>query len=174
MTRLAKVDELMATKQWSEAAQLCEALMAEGLVYPARDGLLEKAAIAYQQMGAREKELKAMKLVNELSSDALFALKPLMEQAKTDQDWEAMLTYANKWLSIQPLQAYGHEQLAEAAMKLERPKQALSSLQSLRSLGPADPAGLSLKLAQNALEARRCGGCETCGARSSRNRSPVS
>ncbi len=147
MSRLAKVDELMAAKQWSEAAELGEALISEGLVYPARDGLLESVAIAYQQLNQHEKELAAMKQVNDLSSDALFALKPLIEQAKADQDWQAMLKYADKWLAIQPLQAYGHEQLAEAAMNLEQPQRALSALQSLRSLAPADPAALSLKLA---------------------------
>ncbi len=39
-----------------------------------------------------------------------------------------MLNYADKWLAIQPLQTYGHEQLAEAAMHLGKPEQALHAL----------------------------------------------
>ncbi len=146
--QLAEIGELRRAEQWEELVARGETLVSLGLRYPARDGLLESLALAYQQLNDREKELATLKQVDELSSDALFALKPLIEQSQAAEDWQSVFDYANKWIAIQPLQPFGHERLAEAAMHLDQPALALTALRTLRELSPPDPAALSLKIAQ--------------------------
>ena len=145
------VDEassLIKAGQWEEAKDSLQNLIDTGVVYPERDGPLEQLASVYRELDETEKERETLKLVDANSSDSLPALTRLIELARDKEDWESVLTYANKWIAIQPLLSTGHEAIAEAAIKLEKHVDAAKALQALSKLQPVDPANIDLRLAQ--------------------------
>lgn len=145
------VDEassLIQAERWEEAKATLQNLMDAGVVYPERGGPLEQLASVYRELDETEKEWETLKLVDANSSDALQALTRLIELARDKDDWESVLTYANKWIAIQPLLPIGHEALAEAAIHLDKHVDAAKSLQALSNLQPVDPASIDLRLAQ--------------------------
>lgn len=140
--------ELVNAKKWSEAKAPLERLVELGVVFAQRDGPLEQLAMVYRELGESEKEKETLRRINLISSDSLTTLSRLIELAKQDNDWDAMLTYGEKWLAIQPLLATGHESVIEAATELKRSDVAVRSLLALTQMNPIDPAGLDLRIAK--------------------------
>jgi tetratricopeptide (TPR) repeat protein len=147
----ALIDEantLVKSKSWKEAQVPLEHLIKLGVVYGERDGPLEQLAMVYRELGKQEQELSTLQQLNTLSSDSLPTISRLIELARTANDWQSVLKYANKWLAIQPLLPAGHEAVAEAAEKLNHDADAATSLLALSKLQPVDPAGIDLRLAK--------------------------
>ncbi|MGV3485643.1 MAG: tetratricopeptide repeat protein [Planctomycetaceae bacterium] len=145
---IEQASERIEAKQWREAQQPLEKLIELGIVYGERDGPLEQLAIVYRELQEPEKERSTLELINAHSSDSLDSLSRLIELARADGDWEAVLGYANKWIAIQPLLPTGHAAIAEAADKLGQHADAAAALLALSKLKPVDPAGIDLKLAR--------------------------
>lgn len=140
--------ELVDAKKWSEAKVPLERLVELGVVFAQRDGPLEQLAMVYRELGESEKEKETLRRINMISSDSLTTLARLIEFAKQENDWDAMLAHGEKWLAIQPLLVTGHESVIEAATQLQRSDVAVQSLLALSQMNPIDPAGLDLRIAK--------------------------
>ncbi|EMI45130.1 tetratricopeptide repeat protein [Rhodopirellula sp. SWK7] len=115
-----------------------------------RGGPMEMLALAYQQTGDVESEKRVLLKLIKRSSDALPALKRLIEMESIQENWGDVASFAEAVLAIQPLLPIGHETLANAGEKSDSPALAVAPLKALLSLEPIDPAGLNFRLA-NAL-----------------------
>ncbi|TWU10145.1 tetratricopeptide repeat protein [Allorhodopirellula heiligendammensis] len=137
-----------AAKQWEEAQAPLERLRELDAVTAERGGPLEMLADVYHATNQPQQERETLEIIVSLSSDALPALRRLMEMAVENQEWDQLSNYAGDVLSINPLLPTGHEQLARAADELDRPKDTVRSLRALANMDPVDPAALDFRLAQ--------------------------
>ncbi len=137
-----------SANQWEEARAPLERLRELGAVTAERGGPLEMLADVYRETDQPERECETLQKIVSLSSDALPALRRLMEMAVENEDWEQLSDYAGLVLSINPLLPTGHEQLAQAAEHLDRPADTVRSLHALASMDPIDPAAVDFRIAQ--------------------------
>ena len=136
-----------AAKRFELAKQPLEKLKSLGTMTGADGDPLEMLARVYRELDQAEAEHETLKEIISLSSNALPALRRLIELAREEQDWDLVAEYADKINSINPLQSDGHLALAEAAEESNRPIDVLRSLGALRHMDPVDPAGLDYRMA---------------------------
>ena len=110
---------------------------------------LRMLARCYSELGQIDEERKTLQRIIEMSSDALPALRRLIEMAKTDSQWDRINEYANKITAINPLIPDGHLALADAAEQLGKPGLAADALRTVGLMDPLDPAELDFRLATN-------------------------
>jgi tetratricopeptide (TPR) repeat protein len=138
----------LKAEEWDKAKAPLQRLVELGVIFDERDGPLEQLAIVYRELEEFEQEFKTLELINARSSDSLGSLSRLIDISQDKKDWKSMLTYAKKWLAIQPLLPTGHLAVLEAAEQLDQHEEASKALLALKRLAPIDPAGLDLKLAE--------------------------
>lgn len=138
----------LAAKQYKKARVPLERLREMNAVTAERDGLLELLAELYREMDQPDEERQTLEKIIEISSDALPALRRLMKMAVKQENWEQVADYAGRVLSINPLLPTGHEQMAGAAEKLDRPADTVRSLRALNSMDPIDPAAIDFRMAR--------------------------
>lgn len=142
------VEMAMAERQWSEARAAAERLIE---LYPqdaeAGSGLMLLADIARHQANV-ELERDTLRQVVSLSSDNLPALQRLLQLEANHEEWERLADTTQQLLAVQPLLPAGHQAMVQAMQQLERPADALQSLNALLALDPLDPADLHFRLAQ--------------------------
>ena len=138
----------LAAKDFQRARVPLERLRELDAVTAQRNGLLEMLAEIYLQTEEPKEERQTLEKIIEISSDALPALRRLMDMAAKQKNWEQLSDYASDVLAIHPLLPIGHEQMAKAAEKLDRPADAVRSLRALNSMDPIDPAAIDFRLAQ--------------------------
>jgi len=138
----------VAVGEHEQARAPLERLRELGAVTAERGGPLEMLADVYRETEQPEEERQTLEKIIELSSDALPALRRLMETAAEQENWEQLANYAEQVLSINPLLPIGHEQRARAAEQLDRPADTVRSLRALGSMDPVDPAAVDFRMAQ--------------------------
>ncbi|TWU38807.1 hypothetical protein Q31b_38850 [Novipirellula aureliae] len=138
----------IVSEQYEQARTPLERLRDLGAVTAERGGPLEMLARVYRELGQSEEEHTTLEKIVELSSDALPALRRLMEMAAEQENWTQVANYAQQVLSINPLMPTGHEQMAMAAEYLDRPADTVRSLRALGSMVPVDPAAVDYRLAR--------------------------
>lgn len=108
---------------------------------------LEMLARVYHELDQLEAERDTLEEIVSLSSDALPALRRLIELASEEENWDLISDYAARVNAINPLLPEGHMALARAAEKSSRPIKALESLGALAQMDPVDPASLDYRMA---------------------------
>ncbi|TWT75392.1 tetratricopeptide repeat protein [Allorhodopirellula solitaria] len=141
-------EALVAARQYEAAKGPLERLQELDAVTAERGGPLEMLAAAYRETDETEQERQTLEKIVELSSDALPALRRLMEMAAEQENWSQLANYAQRVLSINPLIPVGHEQLARAAERRDRPAESVRPLLALSTMDPIDPAAIDFRIAQ--------------------------
>lgn len=138
----------IAAERYEEARAPLEQLQKLGAMTSEREGPLEMLADVYRETEQSEEERQTLEKIIEVSSDALPALRRLMQISAEQKNWEQLSNYAKLVLSINPLLATGHEQLAKAAEHLDQPADTVRSLRALATMDPIDPAAVDFRMAQ--------------------------
>ncbi len=120
-------ESYVAAGQYEKAKTLLEKIRSLGATTGQRGDPLELLARVYRELDDVEAERETLETIVSSSSDALTALRRLIEMAREDENWETVVAYANNLTSINPLLAEGHRSLAEAAEQLDRPEQVVSA-----------------------------------------------
>jgi tetratricopeptide (TPR) repeat protein len=110
-------------------------------------GPLELLASVYRELQDEAAERETLETIISLSSDALPALRRLIEMERAENKWGLINRYAQRVTSINPLLPEGHVAIAEAAEQLGRPSDVVQSLGALAQMDPVDPAALDFRLA---------------------------
>lgn len=137
----------VAAKRYDLAKQPLEKLKSLGTITGEGGDPLEMLARVYRELDQPDQERETLLQIVSLSSNALPALRRLIEIARQEQTWDLVATYATKINAINPLLSEGHLALAEAAEQADRPIDVLRSLSALTHMDPVDPAGLDYRMA---------------------------
>jgi tetratricopeptide (TPR) repeat protein len=140
---------LVAAGQYEQAKAPLEKLRDLGAATGEQGGPLELLARVLRELGDTEAEEEVLRETIQRSSDALPALRRLIEMARQDGKWSEIAGYAEKFRSIQPLLPDGHAALAEAAEQLQQHDQVIAALRALARMDPVDPAELDFRLARS-------------------------
>ncbi len=136
-----------SAKQYELARSPLEKLQSLDTMTGERGDPLEMLSVVYRELDQADAERETLRQIVALSSDALPALRRLIELSKEEQDWELVAQYAAKINSINPLLPEGHLATAEAAEASDRPIDVLRSLSALAKMEPVDPAALDYRMA---------------------------
>jgi tetratricopeptide (TPR) repeat protein len=142
----------VAAGQFEKAKTTLQQLQSLKTATGERGDPLELLSRVYHQLGDAVAEREALQEIISLSSDALPALRRLIEMAREEQEWEEILEYAQEITSINPLLPEGHLAMAEAAEMLDRPREVLRSLSAISQMDPVDPAGIDYRIASSYAE----------------------
>lgn len=106
----------------------------------AESPLLMLAELYHQQLKI-DKEEAVLIQYTALDDDAATVYLRLIEIAEAQQNWEKVQRFATKLLSVKPLIPQPHVALAAASEQLDQPEAAISAIESVLLLEPADQAG---------------------------------
>lgn len=110
-----------------------------------RGGPLELLTLVYRKLGETVLEREVLTENVAKSSDALPALRRLIEIAGDEDDWEAVLEYAADIIAVNPMLQEGQFALAEAAEKQGDFGKAVGALRALAQMDPVDPASIDYR-----------------------------
>lgn len=136
------------SKQFDQARKTLETIDELGAMTAKRGGPMEQLAMVYGQLDEVELERETHRRIIAKSSDALPSLTRLIEMAADDKDFGRMLSYGERFLSIQPLVWDGHEAIATAGEQVDAPERTIDSIEVLKLLDPIDPALLDYRMAR--------------------------
>ena len=114
---------------------------------PPPPGLLAAIADTQSDLGRDADRLATLRRWTAIDATPLVAFRDLLVDAVARGSRDEAVSSAAAILAINPNLRQPYEVLAEAAIAEDRPDDAVASLQSLVTLGPADPAGLHLQIA---------------------------
>ena len=146
MMKLAKL--LIDAKDFTAAEEL---LTRTRKLYPEdRDGNGTYALLGllYKKTGDKEKEAEALLKLASLNDRTLEAYERLIELETENEDWSKVHGNAERYLAVQPMIPFGHEQLAKSAEELNKPADLARSLTALLEMDPVDPAALHYRISQ--------------------------
>jgi tetratricopeptide (TPR) repeat protein len=137
----------IASEQYESAKEVLEKLIEfDGVTGESGDPLSLLGRV-YAELGEPEKERQMLERRIALTSNALPALRRLIELSREGQQWDRVAMFAEQVLAINPLLTEGHEALAEASAELDRPRDVMRGLSALAKMDPVDPAAIDFKLA---------------------------
>ena len=110
-------------------------------------GTLGLMGLLYRKWQRQPEEQAALKELARLNDRALEVYARLAEMGVEAEDWEEVRTYAKKYMSVQPILPYAHEQLAKASETLGHYDELASSLTSMLEMDPIDPAEIHFRIA---------------------------
>ena len=113
-----------------------------------RGGPLELLAQVYRKLGDTKAERIVLEETVANSSDALPALRRLIDLAREDGQWDSVQEYAANVIAINPMLPEGQTALAEAAEQQEGFPEAVRALQALARMDPVDPAAIDFRMAR--------------------------
>jgi len=150
LTQYAKA--LLANRRTDEAKKPLKKLISLYPQYNGEDNAYRLLAEAYRQLGETEKEREVLSKLAMISSDAIYAYGRLVEIAMEEENWQEVLKYGEKSMSVNPMPAQLHRQLGRASEELGADQQAIESYQRLLLLDPADPADVNYRLGRLLLD----------------------
>ncbi|WP_206028644.1 tetratricopeptide repeat protein [Thalassoroseus pseudoceratinae] len=139
---------LVAGEQWETAEEI---LTQSVELFPERTG--SEAALAmlvrvHREQENTDAERKTLERFIALKDNAWDASLRLAELASERKDWAAVLSHAERVLSINPLIPAPHRYLADAGERSGDDDRALTGLLALAEMEPFDPAALSYRTAK--------------------------
>jgi len=150
LTQYAKA--LLANRRWAEAKKPVEKLIALYPQYAGEDNAYQLLAEAHRQLDETEREREVLSRLADISSDAAYAYRRLVEIATEKEDWQQVLKYGKKLMAVNPMLAQLHRRLGRAAEELGADEQAIQSYRRLLLLDPADPVEVNYRLGQLLLD----------------------
>jgi len=104
--------------------------------------------LLYNKTGDKAKEADALSKLASLNDRALEAYQRLIELETENENWSTVHENAERYLSVQPMIPFGHEQLVKSAEELNKPADLARSLTALLEMDPVDPAALHYRISQ--------------------------
>ncbi len=143
-----KAQKLVEAKQWAEAKVELEKILSlyKGPTGGASPQIL--LARVHRALKETDAERRLLEQVVAMESDAVEALRRLMEIAEAAHDWEALRRFAEQHLAIDPLSAPPYLALGRATEVLKDIPAALLALQTALKLDPPRPAETHFNLAR--------------------------
>ncbi len=143
-----KAQKLVESKQWDQAKIELEKIL--NLYKGPTGGALPQAlqARVHRALKDIEGERKMLEQIVAMESDAVDALRRLMEIAESAKDWEGLRRFAEQHLAIDPLSAAPYLALGRAAEILKDAPAALLALQTALKLDPSRPAETHYNIAR--------------------------
>jgi tetratricopeptide (TPR) repeat protein len=111
-------------------------------------GTLALLGLLYRRTGDEQKEAEVFSELARLNDRALEVYARLMELDAAAEDWQGVRQNANRYLSVQPVLPFGHEQLAKAAERLSQSDELATALSALLEMDPIDPAEIHYRTAK--------------------------
>ena len=111
-------------------------------------GTLALLGSLYRQTEDADKELEVLSELARLNDRALEVYARLIVLHEAKQDWDGVRENALRYLSVQPVLPYGHEQLGRAAEELGKSDELATSLAAMLEMDPIDPADIHYKIAK--------------------------
>lgn len=139
--------KLVQAKQWATAKEPLAAMRKLYPNDPSDDGLYPLLAEVHHELNEPAEERLVWEQFAALSDDHVEMFDRLTKFATETQEWDKAKTYANRWLSVNPLNPVPHRILAVASEQLNDVPGAIESNQALLLLSPIDTAELHLRLA---------------------------
>jgi tetratricopeptide (TPR) repeat protein len=138
---------LLSERKWEAAQAPLKQLLA---LYPGDVGpnnAYRLLAAAHRELGETDRERAVLDQLASLDADAADVYLRLMELQSAAEDWEGLVSTAERMLAVNPLVPAPHRHLARAAEELARPRQAINAYRALLQLAPVDPAEVHYRLA---------------------------
>jgi len=151
---------LIADRQWGQAKETLEKLIALYPQYTGDDNAYQLLAEVHQHLGESDREREALEKFAANTSDAVHIYRRLIEMAEEREDWQQVIKYGEKYLAVHPLPAKLYRQLGRAREALGHEGEAVDSYQRLLLLEPSDPVDVNYRLGRllqhrNPSEAKR-------------------
>ena len=143
-----KAEQLMDAKNWPEAKTVLERMIELYPEYAGADNAYLLLARVFREMDMTDKEIQTLQALSQIAADATTAYERLMQLGKQRQDWDAVKTAAEQYLSVNPLLPQPYEHHACACEELGDTKGAVASYSRLLNLEPNDPASVHYRLAR--------------------------
>ena len=144
----ATAEAYFVAEQFEKAKLALERLRDLETLTGERGGPLELLGQVYRKLGDTKAERITLKKTVANSSDALPALRRLIDLALEDGEWDSVQEYATNVIAINPMLAEGQTALAEAAEQQKGFPEAVRALQALARMDPVDPAEIDFRLAR--------------------------
>lgn len=106
----------------------------------------------HHRLGNRDEEKRAHQQLAAIDDDAASSFLRLIELEAEDENWDAVRTYSERLIAVNPLIAAPYAGLARAAEQFGNPSLAVEVLQVLLKLKPVDRAGTHFRLATQLLK----------------------
>jgi len=111
-------------------------------------GTLALLGRVYRQTGQTEKEVAVLSQLARLNDRALEVYARLASLHASTGNWDGVYEAARRFLAVQPMLPFGHEQIGLAAEQLDRPADLALSLSALLEMDPVDPAEVHYRIAK--------------------------
>lgn len=158
-----KLDRFIQNKEWDNGLKTAQELIEFWPMDPSPKSALVKLSFIQRQSGSTQSLRNALIQRVQVDPHATEPLKALIAIDSDSQDWASIAQWSKQLLEIQPMQSSTLESLALASENLQRPDEAIRSLEALCQLDPLDPAELHFRLAtayemteQNGKALRHC------------------
>lgn len=145
---LAEAARQVEAGQWTAARPGLEELVR---LYPGQTGVDSAHALlarVHRALGENREERLALERWAAVDGAASDAYLRLMELAAEVQDWEAVLTNANRFLAVNPLVAAPYRHQARALEATRREPEAVHTYRTLLKLDSPNPAEIHYSLAR--------------------------
>ena len=151
---------LIADRQWDQAKETLEKLIALYPQYTGDDNAYQLLAELHRHLGETDLEQQVLDKLATNSSDAVQVYGRLIEMAEEKEDWQQVVKYGEKYMAVYPLLAKLYRQLGHAREALGRDEEAIGSYKRLLLLEPPDPVDVNYRLGRllqhrNPSEAKR-------------------
>ena len=111
-------------------------------------GTLALLGRVYRQTGQTEKEVAVLSQLARLNDRALEVYARLASLHASTGNWDGVYEASRRFLAVQPMLPFGHEQIGLAAEQLDRPADLALSLSALLEMDPVDPAEVHYRIAK--------------------------
>ncbi|MEM7234435.1 MAG: hypothetical protein AAF517_19810, partial [Planctomycetota bacterium] len=136
----------LASERRDEGLKALESLVSDVPNYTGPGTAYAGLAQAYRKSNETALERDVLERWAARTADSVSAFLRAVELAEDAEDWKAVVTNADRLLSVNPLLRAPHRALARAMEKLGTPVRAESSYRALLAMNPVDPAGLYYQL----------------------------
>lgn len=143
-----KATLLVTEKKWDSAKKVCQQLLDANFNFPGETNPHLMLAGIYQVESDLVNEKKAIRNYLAVDLNSLEPIQRLIEIYRQEDDWESVIDACNYFIAVNPMIALPHRYLVEAAEKLNKHDEMISSLSALMTMDPIDPAKLHFQLAK--------------------------
>ena len=145
--RQMKAIAVMREKDWPTAKRAAKELIELFPAYVEEGSGYELLATAHRALDETEEEAAVLRELAKRSADSATAYQRLLEIDLQAENWQPLLTNADRQMAVNPFIKSAHRCRACAAQALGQPEVAIQSYQKLLKLGPTSPADVNFQLA---------------------------
>ena len=146
LTQLAQA--WIAQQQWHKVEEPLQRLIELYPEHADNDSAYAMLSHVYRKQNKLPQEIEILEQWSQRSADAVPAYQRLMEIAAEKQQWDRVLTYAERYLAVYPMLGQVYQFIGHAQEALGQSEVAIESYQRLLQLDPGDPVDVNYRLAR--------------------------